>query len=137
MALLHSDEFENIDQLNKKSRTYRLPSVMMHLSDVNLLSKSPGKSVDNDYGSTVVPFNDEVADFFDDVSSPLDQSAIHAAIDIEENYKPRPSALEIVSFGIAQEVAFLTNTENCCMDGSEFLDPMAQSLFKQANKLFS
>merc|ERR1711871_52624 len=149
----------NERSLQKKCVSYRLPSGMYQPKDILLdgliptgkLSTAPTSGEVREYGSTYTPKSpidvnkqrEDIRLFFSESSS--ENSDVTDSVETDSIERQRvdrienmcrenrfPKALELVSFGLAQEVATLTQTDNCCMDDVDgYLDPMAQSLFQQ------
>ena len=88
------------------------------------------------YGSYNHNEREDVTAFFSEAPSRLpipDDRALQIERGIQENRLP--NTLESVSFGLAHEVAHLTQSDTCCMEGlndvNRFLNPKAKSLFQQ------
>lgn len=141
MKVLHGDEEENSGILTgfelSPATMRRLPSTMLYFTKQEIASE---KYTTSYYGSadleqtepTVVidrkkieQFYSEDHDFdsFQEIGTPLDETV---------SARKTPKALELISFGLAQEIAHLTQSEtNCCLDEGELLEPIAQSLSQQ------
>ena len=136
------------------STSYKLPSTMFQPTEFMMEELTPSRMSKTRpldgigaYGSASISKNpidvngerEDIKSFFSEPSSEISNNITDSVerqrIDRLENALREnryPKALELVSFGLAQEVAMLTQTETCCMDDVDgFLDPMAQSLFQQ------
>jgi MFS family permease len=111
MRFLHPNDIEEVHEVSKTLRTtYRLPSVMLSptrsILDRTTINNGDYGGIQSARDAQRVAHREEVAAFF----------AAHDLPDNNENSirrKHLPKALELVSFGIAQELANLTNTETC------------------------
>jgi hypothetical protein len=144
MKALHGDECDEssiLSEIHLTPSVRRLPSTMLFFTKEELLNPNGNMLKKNNYGTELESTEPKVKidrkkveDFYVDDFDNDEREEVGTSLDETMPPSPRrlPKALELISFGLAHEVAHFTQTEtNCCLDEGDILEPMAQSLSQQ------